>query len=78
MIDMLNGQAQHTDGLGISMRVIWRISKNVQLEFKWQDLWIGVYPRRSRPDRTRGRFDIWITIPPFGLPMLPLHIWQEW
>ena len=49
--------------------------RRIALEFKPQDLWIGVFWKKTElfpwNYRNRSRCDIWICI----LPMLPIHIW---
>jgi hypothetical protein len=42
-----------------------------QLEFKKQDLWIGIYWERKFISKIVLRTDIWICL----IPMFPLHIW---
>lgn len=51
---------------------------SVALEFKWQDLWLGVFPRRTRLHETPKdyqwdwfRYELWVCFP---LPCLPLHL----
>lgn len=41
----------------------------IRLEFKIQDLWIGVY---WSGHETLGRFDIWICV----IPCFPIHYWR--
>ena len=39
---------------------------NARLEFKPQDLWVGVYWKDKD-----GWFDLWVCV----LPCLPVHVW---
>lgn len=41
---------------------MWKI----RLEFKVEDMWIGIFWKRNRPD-------IWICF----IPMFPVHVWNE-
>ena len=46
----------------------------VRLEFKRQDLWIGMYWRKTKvnlPLHQLLRWDFWICV----VPCFPLHIW---
>jgi hypothetical protein len=42
---------------------------HVALEWKIQDLWVGLYWRRHGHE-----IDVWICV----VPCLPIHIWATW
>jgi hypothetical protein len=49
----------------------------VRLEFKWQDMWLGLYPKIRASEPQLGTWyglprswDVWICL----IPMLPIHI----
>lgn len=44
------------------------LNLTVRLEWQPRDLWLGAYWER-RGDRTH----LWLVLPPFGLPCLPIH-----
>ena len=47
------------------------IAITVTWEYKLQDQWIGWFWKKST---TGQRVDLWVILPPFGLPCLPIHI----
>lgn len=46
----------------------------IRLEFKWQNMWIGVYWNTKKlqigPSTYYSYFDMWICL----IPMIPIHI----
>ncbi len=46
----------------------WRETVAVSLEFKIQDLWIGVFWKTGK-----GEFDLWLCL----LPCLPIHFYTR-
>ena len=47
----------------------------IRLEFKPQDLWVGVFWKRGdEAAGSRKSMDIWICL----VPMLPIHLIYEW
>ena len=49
------------------MRIIDGIYWGINLEFKLQDMWIGLYWKNSRED-----IDIWLCL----IPCFPIHYWS--
>ncbi len=41
----------------------------IKLEFKKEDCWIGWFWKKID-----SKYHIWIILPPFGFPMIPIHI----
>jgi hypothetical protein len=46
---------------------------NIRIEFKPEDLWIGVFWRKQHEQGWHTRFDVWICI----LPCVPIHVWWQ-
>lgn len=48
----------------------------IRIEFKKEDMWIGWFWKTSE-NISSDTLDIWVIIPPFGIPCFPIHIFIE-